>query len=103
LEFVVHPDIIGTKASTKAVWQFITSDTMQLGRKDCATAALWALNCCDQDVIFDMRAINGATKESVFNPFWKELPHQLHTYKTVHSRRYGDRGNVVAVLVLFCF
>ena len=98
---VVHPDFIGTKAAAKAVWQFITGDTIQLGRKECATAALWALNCCDQDVIFDMRAMNGATKDPAFDPFWKELEHQLHTYKTVHSRRYGERGIIVVVLVLF--
>ncbi len=69
LGFVVHPDFIGTKAAAKAVWQFITGDTVQLGRNESEIAALWALNSCDQGVILDMRAMNGATKDPAFDPF----------------------------------
>ena len=54
---------------------------MQLGRNDSATAALWALHSCDQEIIFDMRAMNGATKHLAFGPFWKELEEQLPLYK----------------------
>jgi hypothetical protein len=101
LACVVHPDFISSKAAAKAVWQFIAGDTVQLGRSDSATAALWALNSCDQDVIFDMRAMNGATKDPAFDPFWKELEEQLQSYKTVHSRRYGEWRILVNVLMLF--
>ena len=29
-------------------------------------------------------------KYPAFDPFWKELQHQLRTYKMVHSRSYGS-------------
>jgi hypothetical protein len=86
---VVHLDFMSSKAASNAVWQFITVDTVY--HKDVNTTAgvIWALGSGDEGGIIDMRAMHGKTEDPAFDPFWKELEHQLHSYKTVHSRRYG--------------
>jgi hypothetical protein len=87
---VVHPDFISSKAAAKALWKFITSDTVY---KDGSSAevdvAMWALGSGDEGVIIDTRAMNVRTKNLAFDHFWKELELQLHSYKIVHTRRYG--------------
>jgi hypothetical protein len=69
LESVVHPDFIGSKVAARAVWQFITGDNVYSGNDASVIAALWALYSCDKGVIFDMRAMNGASKDPCFYPF----------------------------------
>ena len=87
---VVHLDFIGSKAAAKAIWQFITGNNVDAGNDAFVIASMWALNSCDQGIVLDLRSMNGgATKNHAFEPFGKELEHQLHAYKTVHSRRYG--------------
>jgi hypothetical protein len=87
---IVHPDFIGSKAAARAVWQFITGDTVHDGKDSNGIAAMMALSTCDKGVVLDMRAMNGATRDPSFDHFWKELEQQLNSYKTVHSRRHGN-------------
>jgi hypothetical protein len=95
---VVHPDFIGSKDVANAIRQFITGNNVDASNDASVIVTMWALNSCDQGIVLDMRSMNGATKNPAFEPFWKELEHQLHTYKTVHSRRYGKWLIVIAYI-----
>jgi len=88
---VVGPDFICSKMAARAVWQFITGSSVDVGTEDKVIAAMWALNSSDKDIVMDMRTMNGKTKDSAFVPFWEELKRQLESYKTVHSRRHGSK------------
>jgi hypothetical protein len=88
---VVGPDLISSKMAAKAVWQFITGSSVHNGSEDNIIAAMWALHCCDKDIVMDMRTMNGKAKDDAFVPFWEELKRQLESYKTVHSRRHAGK------------
>jgi hypothetical protein len=75
LAVVVNRNFVSSTTAAQAIFEFITGDQLetQLLSEDAASAARYALNCQDSDIIVDMRKLNARPKHNTFDQFGAKM------------------------------
>ena len=79
LAVVVNKNFVSSTVAAQAIFEFITGDQLatDLFSEDAASAAKFALNCQDSDIIVDMRKLNARPKHNTFDQFWAKMTEMI--------------------------
>ncbi len=95
---MVNKNFINSSAAAQAVYEFITGNVMPKSSlsTESISAATFALNCRDPDIMIDMRKLNGRVNNALFDPFWAKMA--VVVEGRVSDRRHGKYYYIDAVL-----